>query len=216
MTTKALNVIVDIAKERCEQTGHECDWECSLLSRSIVTVREALSATSGTARLASQEPAKVDRLINALVGRGEAQLAALERMKLQIDALIAAVSGLSVPEGNHSTDYRMGYADALDAARFTLGMPRPAAQDRASGPNTPDPYTGEGTAPTSPHEPAQAAIDTIARILVGTDWDDGVPCTDIGPRETVEALATEIVTRLGLAACDRCDGTGTVKEPDDH
>src|SRR5690606_22388125 len=80
----------------------------------------------------------------------------------------------------------------LDEARAENA--RPAAQDRASGPNTPDPYTGEGTAPASPHEPAQAAIDTIARVLVGTDWGDGVPCTDIGPRETVAHLAGQIAT----------------------
>ena len=85
----------------------------------------------------------------------------------------------------------------LDEARAENA--RPAAQDRASGPNTPAPYTGEGTTPTSPHEPAQAAIDTIARILVGTDWDDGVPCTDIGTRETVEALASQIIATLAPA-----------------
>lgn len=42
-TAQALKVIVDIAKERCEQSGHACDWECALLGRSIGTVREALA-----------------------------------------------------------------------------------------------------------------------------------------------------------------------------
>ena len=31
----ALSNIIDIAKERCSAEGHECDWECSLLDRSI-------------------------------------------------------------------------------------------------------------------------------------------------------------------------------------
>lgn len=76
---------------------------------------------------------------------------------------------------------------------------RPVAQERASGPNTPAPYTGEGTAPTSPHGAAQAAIDTIARILVGTDWDEKVRYTDIGSRETVEQIAGRISTAMAIA-----------------
>lgn len=42
-TAQALGVIVDIAQERCEQNGHECDWECALLERSIVIVTQALA-----------------------------------------------------------------------------------------------------------------------------------------------------------------------------
>lgn len=45
-TARALGVIVDIARERCEQTGHECDWECALLDRSIVIVTQALADRS--------------------------------------------------------------------------------------------------------------------------------------------------------------------------
>ncbi|GAB3656580.1 hypothetical protein [Glycomyces tarimensis] len=43
---------------------------------------------------------------------------------------------------------------------------------------------------------------TVARILERSDWHNG-------RRELVAGIATEIVTALGLAACDRCDGTGT-------
>lgn len=42
-------------------------------------------------------------------------------------------------------------------------------------------------------------IDMIARILVGTDWDDGVRYTDIGTRETVEHLAGQISTAMAIA-----------------
>ena len=65
----------------------------------------------------------------------------------------------------------------LDEARAENA--RLAAQDRASGPNTPAPYTGEGTAPTSPHEPAQGTAPLTLAQAVGHlhDWardlDDG-------------------------------------------
>ncbi|WP_026931199.1 hypothetical protein [Glycomyces tenuis] len=39
-------------------------------------------------------------------------------------------------------------------------------------------------------------VDMIARILVGSDWDDGVRYTDIGTRETVEHLARQIIATL--------------------
>jgi hypothetical protein len=39
---RALDVLADIAQERCKQTSHECDWECALLKRSIVTVTKAV------------------------------------------------------------------------------------------------------------------------------------------------------------------------------
>lgn len=41
--TRALDVIVDIAKERCEQSSHECDWECALLERSVKTIKAELN-----------------------------------------------------------------------------------------------------------------------------------------------------------------------------
>lgn len=85
----------------------------------------------------------------------------------------------------------------LDEARAENA--RPAAQERASGPETPQGHPSEGTGVPGPHARSEAHIDTIARILVGTDWDDGVPCTDIGTRETVEALAREIVATLAPA-----------------
>jgi hypothetical protein len=39
-------------------------------------------------------------------------------------------------------------------------------------------------------EPTQA-VDTVARILVGTDWDSGVRNTDIGPRTAVAHMAAQ-------------------------
>ena len=99
--------------------------------------------------------------------------------------------------GDWGLGWDHGYNAALAEVRAMAA--RPPAQEHASGSNTPDPYTGEGTAPASPHEPAQAAIDTIARVLVGTDWDEEVPYTDIGPRETVAHLAGQIATVLAPA-----------------
>lgn len=48
---QALNALVEIAQERCQQTGHKCDWECSLLHRSIVTVTAAVQRSTELASL---------------------------------------------------------------------------------------------------------------------------------------------------------------------
>lgn len=69
----ALSVLIDIAKERCGLAGHECDWECSLLNRSIVTVTESMGRVGvleGQLAMAREETADMR--------------AALERRLLQV------------------------------------------------------------------------------------------------------------------------------------
>lgn len=97
---------------------------------------------------------------------------------------------------------------ATEIEQCARGLHRVLGPDAAShGPATatgaPGPDPSEGTAPTSPQEPTQAAVDTIARILVGTDWDEEVPYTDIGPRETVAHLARRIIAAADLDIGDR-------------
>ena len=122
-------------------------------------------------------------------------LSLVEQLQGQLDEF-ATLQDRIPDDGNG--DWGLGWDHGYNAALAEVRAmaARPPAQEHASGSNTPDPYTGEGTAPASPHEPAQAAIDTIARVLVGTDWDEEVPYTDIGPRETVAHLAGQIATVL--------------------
>lgn len=98
---------------------------------------------------------------------------------------------------DENTDWGLGWHHGYNAALAEVRAmaARETAQEHASGPNAPDPYTGEGTTPTSPHEPAQAAIDTIARILVGTDWLDARDKYETETREQLRAL----VNRHGMA-----------------
>ena len=92
------------------------------------------------------------------------------------------------------TSDRLAEVDRLRAENA-----RPAAQEPVSGPETPQGHPSEGTSVSGPHASSETHIDTIARILVGTDWDEEVPYTDIGPRETVAHLAGQIATVLAPA-----------------
>lgn len=42
-------------------------------------------------------------------------------------------------------------------------------------------------------------VDMIARILVGSDWDEEVPYTDIGSRQYVEDVSGRISTAMASA-----------------
>ena len=115
------------------------------------------------------------------------------------------------------TDYHRwtGHAEARRVLAEDLGLTLDpetgglASHEPATATGAPGPDPSEGTAPTSPQEPTQAAVDTIARILVGTDWDEEVPYTDIGPRDTVAHLARRIIaaTHEAEGAPERVDTT---------
>jgi hypothetical protein len=82
-------------------------------------------------------------------------------------------------------------AELAEYAKPAPEMPRPAAESNGDALAAPE----RGTGVREAHEGAQA-VDTIARILVGSDWDEGVRITDIGSRETVARMAEQIVAAL--------------------
>lgn len=74
--------------------------------------------------------------------------------------------------------------------------PLPHAQEPASGPGTPDPHTDRGTGVSGSHARTETAVDTIARLLIGDDWGNGVVYTDHGHRDHVRAAAERIQAAL--------------------
>lgn len=75
-----------------------------------------------TIRELRAERARAHRIASQAIDNGERMSAEIERIGAQVADLIAAVRGLSVPAGDHSTEYLSGYADALFVARDVLGL----------------------------------------------------------------------------------------------
>jgi len=69
-------------------------------------------------------------------------------------------------------------------------------QEATGATDTAGTETDRGTGAREPHARSEATVDIVARILVGSDWDEGVRITDIGTRETVQRMAEEIEASL--------------------
>jgi len=91
-----------------------------------------------------------------------------------------------------------GYCSYACFSKYEMGAPLvdakvPHAPAVAAPEASATPVSGMGG--LNRHGGAQA-VDITARILVGTDWDDRVPYTDMGSIEHVEESATRIDAAL--------------------
>jgi hypothetical protein len=106
--------------------------------------------------------------------------------------------------GNYTHDNCrvVGCSVCAERGRVERGseMPRPPAVD-APQPLSPSVGgTGSRTGGLKAQGSAQAGegtpLDTVARILVGSDWDDGIVYTDLGHRDDIRSYAVEIDAAL--------------------
>jgi hypothetical protein len=100
-----------------------------------------------------------------------------------------------------------GYCSYACFSKYEMGSPLMDAETpRLPAVDAPQPLTpsvggtGSRTGGLKAQGSAQAIegtpLDTVARILVGSDWDDGIVYTDLGHRDDIRSYAVEIDAAL--------------------